>query len=34
MLKFPSEKTVGKNMLSFYYRDLQLITVSLLICDS
>ena len=32
--KFLSEETFGKNMLSFYLRDLQLITVLHLICDS
>ena len=32
--KFPSDKTNGKKMVSFFFRVLQLITVLLLISDS
>ena len=32
--KFPSDKTNGKKMLSFFFRVLQLITVLHLISDS
>ena len=32
--KFPSDKKTVRKMLSFFFRELQLITVLLLICDS